>query len=350
MKQTELEQKVRDLFERQGFEIEKDGNSLTAENGQKLELKVFSSEEFSAQEVSDLVEEGQKVFVDEELETIKEKVENDTSVLRQKEDEFNYNTPSYEVIGDVAVINDLADVEKEEAVEGILHYNSSVKTILLKKEGLKGEFRIGDYEKLYGDETETIHKEHGCRYKIDITEAFFSEREATERERVLSSVNHGEKILIMFCGVAPYPVLLAKEKDVDVVGVEKNPKAVRYAKENLELNKVEENVNIIEGDVSEVLSGLENFDRILMPSPTNASEFLDEALSVSHDGTKITLYAISEKDNLFGDYVELIYEKARENDFKAEISDRRVVSDYSPHQCKIAVDFVLEGLMSGTDP
>lgn len=344
MKQTELEQKVIELFERQDFEVKKGENSITAENGQKLELKVFSSEEFSVEEISDQVEIDQKVFVDEELETVKNELENDVSVLAEEKEDPDYNTPSYEVIGDIAVISELAETNEKDAVEGILHYNPNLKTILLKKDGLKGEFRVGDYQILYGEETETIHKEHGCRYRVDVTKAFFSEREATERGRVLESVEDNEKILVMFCGIAPYPVLLAKNRDVEIVGIEKNPEAVSYARENIKLNKVEESVNIIEGDVSEVTSQLDDFDRILMPSPTNASEFLDEALVVSRNGTKVTFYGIAEKDDLFEDFVEVIIEKARENSFKVEISDKRVVSDYSPHQSKIAIDFILEDL------
>jgi len=344
MKQVELETKVRELFERQGFEVEKDKNNLIAENGQKLKLKAFSSEKFSAEEISDQVQEGQKIFVDEGLEAVKEDLENYVSVLAEEKEDPDYSTPSYEVIGDIAVVSELAQTNEKDAVEGILHYNPNLKTILLKKDGLKGEFRLGDYKKLYGEETETIHKEHGCRYRVDVTKAFFSEREATERGRVLESVEDNEKILVMFCGIAPYPVLLAKNRDVDVIGIEKNPEAASYARENIELNNVEESVSIIEGDVSEVTSDLDGFDRILMPSPTNAGEFLDEALDVSKNGTRVTLYGIAEKDDLFGDFVDLIFKKVRENSFKAEISDRRVVSDYSPHQSKIAVDFVLEDL------
>lgn len=342
MRQTELEQKVRDLFERQDFEVKKDGEILTAENGQKLELNVFSSDKFSVEDVVNDAKKGQKIFVDEELEEVKEKVENDVSVLAEETEDPNYNTPSYEVIGDIAVVSELKETNKKETVDGILHYNPNVKTILLKKGGLKGEFRIGDYEVLYGEETETVHKEHGCRYRVDVTKAFFSEREATERGRVYESVKDNEKILVMFCGIAPYPVLLAKNKDVDVVGVEKNPEAVSYARENIQLNKVEERVSIIQGDVSEVTSDLGDFDRILMPSPTNASEFLDEAFEASKLGTKITFYGIAEKDNLFGDFLQTISNKAKENGFKAEISDKRVVSDYSPHQRKVAIDFCLE--------
>ena len=293
MKQSELEEKVREIFERQGFEVEKDGNSFTAEKDQSLELKVFSSANFSFEDVSSSVKDGEKVFVDEGLDEVEEQVENDVSVLVQENEEPDHETPSHEIIGDIAVINDLADVERDEAVKGILHYNPNVKTILLKKEGgLKGEFRVGDYEKLHGDETETIHKEHGCRYKVDVTKAFFSEREGTERERILNSVEDGERILVMFCGIGPYPVLLAKERDVEVVGVEKNPEAAKYARENVKLNNLEGSIDIIEGDVAEEIPKLGKFDRILMPSPTNAYEFLNESFQASSEGTDITFYAI----------------------------------------------------------
>jgi len=257
------------------------------------------------------------VFVDEELEKVKERIRNDISILAEEKQDPDYNTPSYEVIGDIAVINDLADVQRQEAVKGILHYNPNLKTILLKKEGLKGEFRIGDYEKLYGEETETIHKEHGCRYKVDVTKAFFSEREATERGRVLDSIENGEKILVMFCGIGPYPVLIAKNKDVELTGIEKNPKAVSYAKENVELNKVEESVTIIEGDVSKVVSDLDGFDRILMPSPTNASEFLDETMKASADGTKVTLYGISEKKKICLESLKNSYLRKQEKQLRS---------------------------------
>jgi tRNA (guanine37-N1)-methyltransferase len=339
MEQKKLEERVREIFEQQGFEVESEGNEITAKKNDEMYLKIFSSEEFSEEEVVENSGE-EKVFVDEGLSDLQDELENQVSIIREDENE-EYNLPSYELIGEIAVINELT-VEEGEAVEGILKHHPSVKTILLKEEPLQGEYRVGEYRKLYGEETETVHKEFGCRFKVDPTVAFFSEREGTERKRILDRVEEEERILVMFCGVGPYPVFLASKKDVGVVGVEKNPEAVKFAKENVELNGVEESVEIIEGDVAEEVPKLGSFDRILMPSPTNAEQFLDEAFEASKTGTKLTFYGISRKENLFEDYINEIKLSADRNNFKANIDSKRVVSDYSPSQKKIAVDLSLQ--------
>lgn len=278
MKQSELEDKVRELFKRQGFEVEKEDNILTAENGQKLELKVFSSEEFAIEDIENKVEGDEKIFVDEELEKCKDKLDNDVSVLKEEDEDPSYEIPSYEVIGDIVVINDLAKVEEKEAIKGILHHHPSIETILLKEEGLSGEFRVGDYKKLYGEKTETIHKEHGCRYKVDPTRVYFSERFATERERVISQIEDGEKVLVMFAGIGPFSIMAARNSNPEkVVAIEKNPEGAKYLKENINLNNVEEIVEGIQGDVEYIVPDIGEFDRIIMPLPESANEFLELA-------------------------------------------------------------------------
>lgn len=292
MKQEELEARVRELFERQGFSVKKDGNHLEASNGDKIVMKVFSSEKFSAEEVS--AEKNVKIFVDEGLEDVKESIENDVSIIYD-EDEEEFETPSYEVIGDIAVINDLAGVGRDEAVKGILHHQN-VKTILLKDEGLSGEFRLGDYEKLYGEETETVHKEFGHRFKVNPTEVYFSERFGTERKRVADQVERSERVLVMFAGVGPF-AMLCSEKAAKVVAVEKNPAGANFLKENIKLNKVD-NVEGLEGDVEEVVPGLGEFDRVIMPLPESANEFLSLALDHIADNGVIHYYRFVEDDNL----------------------------------------------------
>ncbi|MFB6216740.1 MAG: class I SAM-dependent methyltransferase family protein, partial [Candidatus Aenigmatarchaeota archaeon] len=171
-------------------------------------------------------------------------------------------------------MNDLAGTDRDEAVEGILAHQN-VKTILLKKGGLKGEYRVGDYEILYGEETETVHKEFGCRFRVDPTKVYFSERFSTERKRVVDQIKDGEKVLVMFAGVGPFAIMAAKLANPGkVVAVEKNPDGAEYLKENAELNKVEDVVEGIEGDVAEVVPELGTFDRIIMPLPESAQEFL----------------------------------------------------------------------------
>ena len=336
MKQEDLEAKVRELFERQDFTVEKEENSFRASNSQELALKAFSSEEYSAEEVEEQVETDDKVFVDKDLEEVEDLIENDVSVLhREEEDEEDFDTPSYEVIGDIAVINDLAGIEKEEAVEGILQHQK-VKTILLKDEGLSGEFRLGDYEKLYGEKTETIHKEFGYRFKVDPTEVYFSERFGTERNRVADQVKEGERVLVMFAGVGPF-AMLCSEKAEEVIAVEKNPAGAEYLKENIELNNAD-NVKGLEGDVSDVVPGLGGLDRIIMPLPESADEFLGLAVDHIRDNGVIHYYRFLDEDN-WEELDEEIEKEIGKRGLEYKILDRVECGERGPTSTRVCIDF-----------
>lgn len=298
MKQQKLEEKVRELFKRQGFRLEEIENGFKAEKEElELELKVFSSENYDLTEIEEKVSEEDRVFVDEDLSKVKNIIDNEVSVLEEEREEPDFETPSYEVIGDIAVISDLARVDREEAVDGILHHQN-LKTILLKKGSLEGEFRVGNYEKLYGEETETVHKEFGCEFRVDPTRVYFSERFSTERKRVVDKIEDGEKVLVMFAGVGPFAILAAKLAEPEkVVAVEKNPEAVDYMEENILINSAEDKVEAIEGDVEEVVPELGKFDRIIMPLPESANEFLELASEHTEYNGVIHYYRFLEDDN-----------------------------------------------------
>jgi tRNA (guanine37-N1)-methyltransferase len=338
MNQKNLEEKVRDLFEEQGFEVTEKEGYMMAQNGQELVLKVFSSEEFSADKVVERVSTGEKVFVDQGLEGIEERVESQVSVIREKEDREDYDLPSYELIGQIAVINEMT-VNEEEAIEGILQNHPSVETILLKEEPLQGEFRVGGYRRLYGDETETTHKEYGCRFKVDPTKAYYSERFSTERKRVVDQIEDGEKVLVMFAGVGPFAIMAAKLANPEkVVAVEKNPAAAEYLKENIKLNKVEDTVEGYEGDVREVVPSLEEkFDRVIMPLPEKAAEFLPAALDMVADEDVIHYYRFLENgrwSSLEGEVEEVL----DEIELKYEVVGREKCGDRGPDVDRVCMD------------
>jgi tRNA (guanine37-N1)-methyltransferase len=341
MEQEKLEEKVRELFQEQDFELEKSGNRFKAtQDSSEMQLAAFSSENFSEEDVKDSVEPGEKIFVDEPLNGLKEELENQISVLKSEEEEKDLKVPSYERIGDIVVVNELDEISREEAVEAILEHNPGIDSILLKSENVSGEFRVGGYEKIYGEKTETVHREHGTRLKVDPTKMFFSEREGTERRRIFNSVEPGEEILVMFAGAGPFPVTIAKNSEPSrVVGVEKNPEAVIYARENIEMNNVEDTVEFVEGDVREVCPELGVFDRVLMPSPTNALEFLEEALGCVRDSGVLVVYSVQPKEDLYGEVVESVREEAEELGIGVKVLEKRVTADFSPGKRKVAVEF-----------
>ncbi len=209
------------------------------------------------------------------------------------EEELEIAPSSFDVVGDIAIIKIPPQLEKKEKKIGeqLLKFKN-VKTIL-KKEGKVGEeFRIRKYKFLGGEKRkETLHKEYGCRYKLNIEKVYFSPRLGSERERIVKQVKKGEKILVLFAGIGPYAIQIAKNREVDIYAIEINPKAVKYFKENTKLNKVENKIKVFEGDVREVVPSLkEKFDRIIMPLPKDGENFLDLAKLVSKKNTIIHIY------------------------------------------------------------
>ena len=340
MKQQKLEEKVRRIFEDQGFKVSKEDDVFIAENDEELVLNIFSSEDFTWEEAIESVSEG-KIFVDEGLEEVEKRVQNPVSVIREDKDEEDYDLPSYELIGEIAVINELT-VDEEEAVEGILEHHPSVKTVLLKEEPLQGEYRVGGYRKLYGEETETVHKEYGCRFKVDPTKVYYSERFSTERKRVVDQIEEGERVLVMFAGVGPFAIMAAKLANPEkVVAVEKNPEAAEYLKENIELNDFGDVVEGYEGDVREIVPELdERFDRIIMPLPEKADEFLGLAADLAGKNGVVHYYRFLENDDWapLHDEVESVV-RGRGRSF--EVLDSVICGDRGPAASRVCLDIKL---------
>lgn len=334
VKQEKLEEKVKETFREQDFNVEKEGNYLKTfrEDSEKI-LEIYSSEKFSEKQVLEKDHEG-IVFIDEGLSDLKDKI--DVSIIYEEDDRKDYELPSYEVIGDIAVISELT-VEKDEAIEGIRDHHPSVETILLKQGGLKGEFRVGDYEKLYGQETETVHKEFGVELEVDPTQTYFSERFSTERNRVISKIEKGEKVLVMFAGVGPFAIMAGKNAEPEKVhAVEKNPEACKYLKENIRRNNLEEKVEAFCGDVKDIEYG-RNFDRIVMPLPGSADKFLRLAVELTEDEGMIHYYRfLEEKD--WESLEQEVIEIAEEKDLEYEILEKVVCGERGPSVDRVCLD------------
>ncbi|MBN2094677.1 MAG: class I SAM-dependent methyltransferase family protein [Candidatus Aenigmarchaeota archaeon] len=214
------------------------------------------------------------------------------------EEEMKFAPSAFDMVGDIAIIwipDELKSKEREIG-EKLLSFKN-LKTVLKRESAVEDEFRVRRYSLLAGeDKRETIYVEYGSRYKVDVTKAYFSPRLGNERERIVGLVQEGEKVLVMFAGIGPYAIQIAKRAKPEMVyAVEINPEAVRYMEENVRLNKVGRRVRFFCGDVREVVPKLEErFDRIIMPLPKDAETFLDVARGASQDGAVIHLYVFAE--------------------------------------------------------
>lgn len=189
---------------------------------------------------------------------------------------------SFDVIGDILIFSEIPDelIRKEKDVGNYMISKLKNINVVARKIGIhKGKYRTRKIKIIAGENRkETIYKENNVRLKLDIEKCYFSPRLSTERLRIANQIKENETILVMFSGVGVYPLVLSKNsKAKEIYGIEINKTAHKFALENLSLNKAN-NVKFLLGDVKKVVPKLKiKFDRIIMPLPKGASNFLDLA-------------------------------------------------------------------------
>jgi len=247
---------------------------------------------------------------------------------------------SFDQIGDIAIIEipeDLVSNEKKIA-EALMKVNKNVKTVCKKIGEREGNLRLRDLNIIAGSKnSETIHKEHGCRFKLDVKKDYFSPRESTERQRISDMIEPGETVLVMFSGVGPFSIFIAKKGAV-VYEIELNKHACKMSKENAKMNKV--NIETICGDVKKnVKQFFGSFDRVVMPLPKEAHKYLAESISCLKQSGIIHMYHVSQESDLFTEPVKLIKDSCNEANVTCKILNKKKVLPYGPRTWKICIDF-----------
>ncbi len=179
--------------------------------------------------------------------------------------------------------------------QSLLRRHKNVKTIFFQSSSVDGIFRLRKLDYILGEKkTQTLHKEHSCVFSVDIENCYFSPRLSHERWRIAQKVMPSEVIINMFAGVGCFSILIAKKNElVKVYSIDINPIAIKFMEKNVRLNRVYNKVIPLLGDAKILLRnklcGIA--DRILMPLPEKAYEYLSSAiLSLKKSGGWIHYY------------------------------------------------------------
>jgi len=276
------------------------------------------------------------------------KLEKEVEVFTELEKLKDKRPSSFDVIGHIAIIEipERLKRKKKLIAKVIMSLNKHIKTVLEKASERKGIYRIRKYRFLAGEKNfETIHKEYGCIFKLDPTKVYFSPRELTERQRIASQVNENEVVMVMFAGVAPYAIQIAKKqpKVKEVIAIEINPIAVKYARENVVLNKVQDKVKVIEGDVrGKCKDFYGKCDRVVMPLPKGAEDFLDIAINCLKKEGHIHFYNWGAEPNIFENAEKIVKEKLGKMGIEYKIINKKKVLPYAPRKWKVCLDIYVK--------
>jgi len=256
---------------------------------------------------------------------------------------------SYDIVGDIAILELPEELKGhgESIGEALMKVHGGLRLVLKKTSDISGKFRVGGYEVIAGHgSTETVHREHGCLYRLDPTKVFFTPRLSTERARVAAQVTEGEVVGDLFAGVGPFSILIAKRvAGVKVYSVDVNPIAFQYLEGNIRLNKLGDRVIAILGDAAEVTSGtLKGIcSRAIMNLPAGAELFLEAASNALRpEGGVVHLHIFVDGLESLGTRVAAIEDRIREIGWRDVRALRtRVIREVGARSYHVAVDISL---------
>jgi tRNA (guanine37-N1)-methyltransferase len=192
---------------------------------------------------------------------------------------------AFDIIGNIIIIKTPpnSSVDMETIAKQIMQVHKNVKTVFVQTSAIRGDFRVRELRLLAGEgNTTTRYKESGCIFAVDVENCYFSPRLLHERKRIASLVKPGEVVVNMFSGVGCFSIIIAKTvPKTKIYSIDVNPTAFEYMQQNVKLNRVYDKVTPLLGDAKDVVqSKLQGVaDRVLMPLPEKALEYLPVAVS-----------------------------------------------------------------------
>ncbi len=233
--------------------------------------------------------------------------------------------PRFEQVGGIAIMQDDDPVGAAE----ILSSKKTYHTVLYAESAVHGPFRTKKFKVLAGKQTTaTEYVEYGLHFSLDLSLAYFSARLSGERQRILSLMDDGERVVDMFAGVGPFALTLAQKASIVYAG-DINPDACILMVKNIAKNRLTNVVPILSDALHLPHICPYPADRIIMNLPLQSVAFLDAAFRMARPGGVIHLYALVHRED---EYLDILHK------CPVEKIEHRYVRSYSPDQFHVVYD------------
>ncbi|MDI6888464.1 MAG: class I SAM-dependent methyltransferase family protein [Methanocellales archaeon] len=261
----------------------------------------------------------------------------DLLVDRFSKNELKLLPKGWQILGDIITLSISPSLEtrKCEIGEALLKFYPRCKTVL-RMGRISGPYREPDVEIIAGDDTETIHKENGCRFKLDATKIMFSPGNLDERKR-MSMLDKDETIVDMFAGIGYFSIPMAvHSRPKKIVAIEINPLAYHYLCENVRLNKVADIIQPVHGDCA-TKTPVGIADRVIMGS-FEAFHYLIQGINALKPNGILHYHETTPEKLVFDRPIKRVEDAANELDRVIKIQKCRKVKKYSPGVWHVVVD------------
>jgi tRNA (guanine37-N1)-methyltransferase len=279
-----------------------------------------------------------------EFEVLPMKIGDYKDVLPLSSDLIKRLPTSFDVIGSIILIKLDETLQPYQSIigEALLKTHAHI-TSVYRVDPVEGELRIRPIELIGGrNQTRTIHKEYGLSVEVDIKKTYFNPRLANERRYIASKVKPGEIILDMFTGVAPFPLMISRYADPElIIAIDKNSNAIKLAEKNVKRNNIDTDVRLICDDARHspiIIKQLNSSpNRIIMNLPFHAIDFFHQAIQCIRKTAVIHFYRIGSDDDITYILNE-IRKIAKSENVNIRIDKKRKIKSYAPHEFYMGID------------
>ena len=266
------------------------------------------------------------------------------------EEELSILPRGFQTLGNIIILKLKPKLLEKDKVIGQAYLGllPKIRSVYVNKGRIIGSFREPEnIEFLAGEDNPIVeHKEHGIKYRFDITKIMFSKGNLNERRFLATLVKKGEIVVDMFAGIGYFSLPIAKHSDVEqIYSIEFNPTSYKTLLENIKINHLEEKITVINGDCKkEVLelsrSGI-RADRVIMGVFPAPKDYVKEALSLTkEEGTIYHYEGVVEKEayiSLFKEFEEI----CQEEQFNCKLESHRFVKSYGPNLFHTVLDILV---------
>ncbi len=218
----------------------------------------------------------------------------------------------------------------------------NVKNVYIENGKIIGDMRIPSLELLYGNGGDDIIIEDNVKYMLNPKKIMFSPGNINIRSNMKKENLNNKIVMDMFCGIGYFSLPLMKYNKLKTIFLcDINVNSIYYLKKNIELNKIENNIEIYNGDSRMELPYIKA-DYIIMGNFKSVN-YLAAALVRSKKGTIISMHYLTATENI-NNYYEKIIDNARKLGYVINSIENLKVKSVGPNYWHIKSKFIVLNL------